>query len=124
MSRSRNRNRNNGGNGAPPAQAQAQAASHIDTVRPFRFKSGNQVYELPPAAAAQERMNAGDFLDAVLDGEAGQVRYFAMMLQAANPSPEAMTALRSMTLERFGSVMEQWVKRTGGHPGKSAASSG
>jgi hypothetical protein len=124
MSRSRNRNRNrsNGGNGAPAPQG--QPANHIDLVRPFRFKNGDKVYELPPAAVAQERMNAGHFLDAVLDGEAGQLKYFALMLQHAEPSAEAMAALRSMDMDRFGTVMEQWLKRTGGHPGKSAASSG
>jgi hypothetical protein len=116
MSQNRNRNRNR-------RPQQAEPASHIDLVRPFRFKHNNKTYELPPAAEAQARMNAGHFLDAVMDGEAGQVKYFALMLQAADPAPEALAALRSMQLERFGHVMEEWVKRTGGHPGKSGASS-
>lgn len=98
--------------------------SHVDGIRPFRFKHDEKNYTIPPAAEATERMEAGALIDMAADGtEFGQMRFFVAMLEAANPAPEAMKALRSMPIKRFGSVMRQWVERTGGHPGKSGPSS-
>jgi len=116
MSNNRSRNRR-------PQQG-AVHDSHIDAIRPFRFKHGDQTFTIPPAAEGTKRMKAGALIDMAEDGtEAGQMRFFVAMLNAAGPSPEAMEALRDMEIERFGSVMRQWVERTGGHPGKSGPSS-
>lgn len=115
MSNNRSRNRR------PQRPAQD---SHIDAVRPFRFKHGDQTFTIPPASEGTKRMKAGALIDMAEDGtEAGQMRFFVAMLNAAGPSEEAMAALRDMPIDRFGSVMRQWVERTGGHPGKSGPSS-
>lgn len=115
MSNNRNRKHNN-----RPPQDQG---SPIDAIRAFRFKHKGQTYELPPAAAANEKMTGGDLIDAAMEGEIGQVKFFAKMLAAADPEPEALAAIRDMPLERFGHVMQDWMKRSGAHPGKSGPSS-
>lgn len=118
MSRSRSRNRNRGTRPPQPAD------SHIDTIRPFRFKHNGQTYEIPPASVATENMDAGALIDMARDGsEAAQMRFFVAMLDAADIDDDAMAALRSMSIRRFGSVMQQWATKTGGHPGKSEPSS-
>jgi hypothetical protein len=119
MSNSRNRNRNrNRSNTTPPP-----GDSHVDRVMPFRFKHEGKTFVIPPASEAVRNVKAGGFIDAVRSDEMGQMRYFVSLLDAAEPSAEAMDALRDMDLQRFANVMQQWVERTGAHPGKSGPSS-
>lgn len=114
MSNNRNRNR----------RPQQSPDSHTNGLRPFRFRHGEQTFTIPAAAEATKNLKAGALIDAAEgDDEMAQVRFFMAMLKAADPSPDAMAALRDMDLERFGRVMQEWTERTGAHRGKSGPSS-
>jgi len=112
---SRNRNRR---------PQQQSTDSHTGGLRPFRFRHNEETFTIPAAAEATKRIKAGALLDAAEgDDEMAQVKFFMAMLKAADPSPEAMAALRDMDLDRFGRVMQEWTERTGAHRGKSGPSS-
>lgn len=120
MSNNRNRNRNRNGGARP----QEHNDSHIQRIIPFRFQHEGKTFELPPASGGTEALTGGDLIDAAMGDELGQVRFFIKMLQAADPAPDAMAALRAMPIPRFSNVMSEWMKRSGAHPGKSGPSSG
>lgn len=116
MSNNRNRNRHR--------PQQGQAARDLASGSDYVFHHKGKRYTLPPASGAPKAMTAGVFIDAVMDttGE-GETRLGIAMLQAVNPAPEAWEALRSMTIEQFGQIVGDWMKRTGVNPGESERSS-
>lgn len=90
----------------------------------YVFHHKGKRYTIPPASQALKAMTAGVFIDAVMDttGES-ETRLGITMLHEVNPAPEAMAALRSMTIEQFGQTIGDWMKRTGANPGESERSS-
>lgn len=118
MSNNRNRNRHRS------QSQQGQTARELTTGSDYIFHHKGQRYTIPPASQALKTMPAGEFVDAVMDDTgAGETRLGIAMLHAVNPDPAAMAALRSMTIEEFGQVVGDWMKRTGANPGESERSS-
>lgn len=118
MSNNRNRNRTR----SQPQQG--QTARDLTTDSDYVFHHKGKRYTIPPASRALKEMPAGEFVDAVMDTTgAGETRLGISMLLAVEPDPEAMKALRSMTIEQFGQVVGDWMKRTGANPGESERSS-
>lgn len=91
---------------------------------PFQFTHKGRVYTLPSAGPAVENMTAGDLIDAVMDpSDAGELKLALRTLDAAGPTPETMTALRSMKVDDFSNVIMKWFKAGRVDPGKSDSSS-
>ena len=116
MSNSRNRNRRR---------------VHSDDARPvpgaggaFAFTSAGRRYTLPPASGASAKMQAGDLIDAIKDvSGAGDARLGIAMLEAVEPDPDAMRALRAMTVPDFQRTLMRWMREGGADLGKSGGSS-
>lgn len=115
MSKSRNRNRRRRPTDARAVTGEAGA---------FTFTHRGRRYTLPPASKAPARMEAGVLIDSIKDTTgAGDARLGIAMLEAVEPDPAAMTALRQMTVEQFNRTVGRWMAASGADLGKSAGSS-
>lgn len=120
MSKNRNRNRPRNNQPARSPVQQAQAAS-----QGFSFTWDGRSYRLPPASECRARVPAGEMIDAVMDGsDQAQARFGLVLLHAAELDDHTMNVLRQMPLNRFLTVLGNWLTNTGGvGPGESERSS-
>lgn len=65
-------------------------------------------HTLPLASKGAEKMSGGDFMDAAMGGEIGQIKYLFQVLTAAGPSEKALEALRSLSQNAMIEVLEAW----------------
>lgn len=115
MSKSRNRNRR-------PRSTDARAVT--GTAGQFTFTHRGRQYILPPASKAPGRMQAGVLIDSIKDTTgAGDARLGIAMLEAVEPDPDVMAALREMTVEQFNRTIGRWMAASGADLGKSEGSS-
>jgi hypothetical protein len=78
-------------------------------VKTFPFTGADgKPYTLPLASKGTEKMSGGDFMDAALGGEVGQVTYLFQVLVAAEPSPTALAALRTMPQDDMLDIIKAW----------------
>ena len=121
---SNNRNRRRRSNGHQPGKAEVvRRAAGSD--KPFTFHHDGKTYRLPSAADAAEQMPAGHLIDALMgeDPSLAEMRLGIATLQAADVAPDAMAALRSMTLPEFTDVVGRWLRRGGVQAPESERSS-
>lgn len=117
---------NAGGNGHQPGKSDVvRHAAGADTDAPFTFRHEGRTYRLPSASDATDKMPAGHLIDALMsdDTELAEMRLGIATLQAADVDPEAMAALRAMTLTEFTEVVGRWLRRGGVNAPESERSS-
>lgn len=116
---SRNNRRNRRANGQ-------RGRAAIETDGHYHFTINGKTYRLISMKSAHERLPAGDILDAAMEPDENRsgLRFFALILAAASPDPATLSVLRSLPINRFMSIMEDWQQASGVvMPGESENSS-
>lgn len=101
--------------------AKLVAAEAADAGEPFTFTHKGKTYTLPSARPYATELAGGDFMDAVLDGDAqAEARLTFGALKAAKDDidPKAWAAIRSKPMLEFVQVVGEWLAAAGVEPGK------
>lgn len=96
------------------------------TPQGFTFTHDDVVYELPAAAPYMSATDGGSFMDAMLEGEQGDLKLSMLALKAARDDidPKAWEALRAKPLPEFLETVGGWLTATvGADLGESDSSS-
>lgn len=104
---------------APLNRDETKTAVGADRDKPFTFPINGRVYKLPSARQAMANMDAGDLMDAALDGtEQAWIRYSLLLLTNSGVEPDTMQALRKMKGPQFTKLLMRWMKSAGAEVGK------
>lgn len=98
----------------PTKQPQDRKAKAQDG---FAFTVAGRQFKLPLISErAAAKVPGGITMDAVLepDDDTIQMRLGLAMLQAVEPTPAAMKALRSLDTEKMLTVISEWMGKSGG----------
>ena len=100
-----------------PQDHKKPAKRVADEAKPdYRFTHQGREYFLPHAQKYVTATSGGDFMDAVLDENAGDIRLAMLALRSAKADidADAFTALRSKSLPEFVDIVNDWIERAQG----------
>jgi len=100
-----------------PQDHKKSAKQIADEAKPdYRFTHEGQEYFLPHAQKYVTATSGGEFMDAVLDEGAGELKLAMLALREAQPdiNPRAFAALRAKPLAEFLEIVGAWIEQAQG----------
>lgn len=78
--------------------------------KPFSFKANGKTHKLPFVSEGKALMTGRDLRDATLGGDVGQLAYLIRVLEAADPSEDALDALYALPEAEMVDVLGDWAE--------------